>query len=822
MAFALRHHRTFEQLEPRKLLAGDITLVRYFDLWDGGIIPSTDVAGITYHAPSGHLFISDSEINELNNIFDGNNVFEISLAGDELFQSFVTNNNEPTGITYSEDAQGVGSFFVTNDNTPKHFARYDETFSGPLDTIYTTDDVPTASDPEGITNDPLTGDLYIVDGNGGGIQVLVYDANLAFQRVFTLADRISDCEGIAFDPQSRHLFVVSGSDRIICEYTLDGHYLEQYDISPFVTAPTSAQALTFGPTSDPNDDPSRLALYIADGGEDNFPDGRVYETLLPDLTGNRAPVLDLIDLQSVAVGEELAFTVTAYEHDMPGDTLTFSLDPGSPPTATIDPETGDFRWTPQSVGDYSVTVRVTDDGSPNLSDTEDIRIIVYDASTQFGTLERRIAVGTDDAEQRPDGKINLTSADLELVYDKGDQLVGLRFDAMTIPQGASILSAYVQFQVDETSSGYTDLIIRAEDIDNAEAFTRTNDGLSSRTMTDEYVVWSPPEWDTIGMAGQGQRTPSLMTVVQEVVDRTGWSMGNAMVLLISGTGDRVAESYDGDTSGAPLLHVEYMKTNLAPAADDDTATTIEETPVTTDVLTNDDLGDLPTTITAVTQGTNGTVTFDATAGTTTYLPGAGFAGSDSYTYTITDVDGDASSATVSVTVNPVAPTSTVFAVIGDYGIDRPSEAGVADLVKSWDPEFVITTGDNNYPDGEASTIDHTIGQYYHEFIDPYLGNYGEGADTNRFFPSLGNHDWNTPDAQPHFDYFTLPGNERYYSVAWGPVEVFAIDSDLHEVDGHTSDSIQGAWLQNALAESTATWKLVYMHHPPYSSAERGT
>jgi hypothetical protein len=41
------------------------------------------------------------------------------------------------------------------------------------------------------------------------------------------------------------------------------------------------------------------------------------------------------------------------------------------------------------------------------------------------------------------------------------------------------------------------------------------------------------------------------------VSRTGWSSGNALLLINSGSGQRVAESYDGLPSVAPLLHVEY-------------------------------------------------------------------------------------------------------------------------------------------------------------------------------------------------------------------------------------------------------------------------
>jgi glucose/arabinose dehydrogenase len=146
---------------------------------------------------------------------------------------------------------------------------------------------------------------------------------------------------------------------------------------------------------------------------------------------------------------------------------------------------------------------------------------------------------------------------------------------------------------------------------------------------------------------------------------------------------------------------------------------------------------------------------------------------------------------------------------------------VAALVKSWEPDFIITTGDNNYPDGHAETIDENIGQYYHEFIYPYIGEYGEGAESNRFFPSLGNHDWNAPGIQPYLDYFTLPGNERYYDFTWGHLHFFALDSDSREPDGVGRSSIQAAWLKERLAASTATWKIVYMHHAPYSSGEHG-
>lgn len=177
-------------------------------------------------------------------------------------------------------------------------------------------------------------------------------------------------------------------------------------------------------------------------------------------------------------------------------------------------------------------------------------------------------------------------------------------------------------------------------------------------------------------------------------------------------------------------------------------------------------------------------------------------------------------------------TTTVrFAVIGDYGSGTADETAVANLVKSWNPDFIITVGDNNYPNGAASTIDTNIGRDYHEFIVPYQGSYAHSylpligtviTPTNRFFPVLGNHDWLTTGAKPYFDYFTLPGNERYYDFVLGPVHLFALNSDYHEPDGISSSSIQAAWLKNRLAASSACWNLVYLHVAPFSSGFHGS
>ena len=170
-------------------------------------------------------------------------------------------------------------------------------------------------------------------------------------------------------------------------------------------------------------------------------------------------------------------------------------------------------------------------------------------------------------------------------------------------------------------------------------------------------------------------------------------------------------------------------------------------------------------------------------------------------------------------VTPPPPVRMRFAIIGDFGVDTPDESRVANLVKRQHPDFIITVGENNYPSGETMTIDQNIGEYYSDFIGDYHGKHGKGSATNRFWPSLGNHDWySMQGSQPYLDYFSsLPGNRRYYDFVAGAIHFFAVDADEHEPDGNTVDSVQAHWLREAMAKSTSCFNIVYFHQPPFSS-----
>lgn len=165
----------------------------------------------------------------------------------------------------------------------------------------------------------------------------------------------------------------------------------------------------------------------------------------------------------------------------------------------------------------------------------------------------------------------------------------------------------------------------------------------------------------------------------------------------------------------------------------------------------------------------------------------------------------------------------LFAEIGDFGNAGMNEYNVAAMVKSWNPDFIISGGDNNYTNGKLVTIKNNISQFYGDYIYNYDAPeaykcYGKAFNDkiNRFFPTPGNHDAaNWDKLMPYYNFFTLPGNESYYSFRWGPVSFFSINS----VNGDQNK--QKEWLKSETNLSNAPFKIVFFHHPPYSSGGHG-
>jgi hypothetical protein len=172
-------------------------------------------------------------------------------------------------------------------------------------------------------------------------------------------------------------------------------------------------------------------------------------------------------------------------------------------------------------------------------------------------ITSQITSSADDAEEVvSSGSVSLTSTDLELGADGGvNLLVGMRFNNISIPRGASILNAYVEFEVDETGSDPTSVTIQGQASDNAPTFTTSTSNISSRARTTAQVAWNNiPPWTAVDVKWQ---TPNISSIVQEIVNRSAWASGNSIVIIISGTGRRTAEAYDGEIPAVPKLVIQY-------------------------------------------------------------------------------------------------------------------------------------------------------------------------------------------------------------------------------------------------------------------------
>jgi tartrate-resistant acid phosphatase type 5 len=146
---------------------------------------------------------------------------------------------------------------------------------------------------------------------------------------------------------------------------------------------------------------------------------------------------------------------------------------------------------------------------------------------------------------------------------------------------------------------------------------------------------------------------------------------------------------------------------------------------------------------------------------------------------------------------------------GDFGDGSEAQKQVAAAMLAYHTrqrfDFAVTLGDNFYSTGMASPSDGRWKTWWSDLYDPLR---------IPFYATLGNHDWgqpNSPAAEIVFSQgspsWRMPS--AYYSFTAGDAQFFALDTDI-------ISEKQIRWLSDALAASTARWKIVYGHHPIYS------
>jgi PKD repeat protein len=167
---------------------------------------------------------------------------------------------------------------------------------------------------------------------------------------------------------------------------------------------------------------------------------------------------------------------------------------------------------------------------------------------------------------------------------------------------------------------------------------------------------------------------------------------------------------------------------------------------------------------------------------------------------------------VTVTAGPVAgPDDVTFVGAGDIAsCSSTGDEATAALIDGI-AGTVYTTGDNAYETGTAS-----------EFANCYEPSWGRFKARTR--PSVGNHEYGTPNASGYFGYFGSAAGDPtkgYYSYDLGQWHIVVLNSNCSEIGGCGVGSPQETWLRQDLAANTDSCTLGIWHEPRFNSGVGG-
>jgi hypothetical protein len=146
-----------------------------------------------------------------------------------------------------------------------------------------------------------------------------------------------------------------------------------------------------------------------------------------------------------------------------------------------------------------------------------------------------------------------------------------------------------------------------------------------------------------------------------------------------------------------------------------------------------------------------------------------------------------------------------FAVIGDSGSGSTAQYQLADQMAAthgvFPFNFVLMMGDNLYGGDKPRDFERKFAQPYKALLDLHV----------KFYAALGNHD--DPGRQVLYDNFNMGGKHYYSFKPRNDVQFFALNSNY-------MDRRQLAWFEKEISTSQSPWKIVFFHHPLYSSGRK--
>ncbi|MFC1388691.1 MAG: retention module-containing protein, partial [gamma proteobacterium symbiont of Clathrolucina costata] len=612
------------------------------------------------------------------------------------------------------------------------------------DSIGTDEDVPVTvnvlpndSDPDGdaltviaitqgsngsVTIDPISGNpvytpntnfigtdtfTYTIDDGNGGTDTATVTVNVGGVNDAPIAT--DDAAGTNEDTPVTVEVLPNDSDP-------DGDTLTVTAVTQGANGSVSIDPVTGNPVYTPNPDfnGTDTFTYTIDDGNGGTDTATVTVTVG---AVNDAPVA--VD-DSIGTDEDLPVTVNVLPNDSDpdGDALTvIAITQGSNGSVTIDPISGNPVYTPNTnfIGTDTFTYTI-DDGNGG-TDTATVTVTV-------GAVND-VPIATDDTV----GTNEDTPVTVDVLPNDSDP-DGDVLTVTAVTQGANGSVA-----IDPVSGNpvYTP----DPDFNGTDTFTYTiddgNGGTDTATVTVTVGAVNDAPIATDDAVGTNEDTPVTVDVLPNDSDPDGDTLtvtavtqgtnGTVMIDPVSGNPiytpdadfngtDTFTYTIDDGNGGTDTATVTVTvgAVNDAPIATDDAVGTNEDTPVTVDVLPNDSDPDGDTlTVTAVTQGTNGSVSIDPVSGNPVYTPNADFNGTDTFTYTIDDGNGGTDTATVTVTVGAVndAPIATDDAV----GTNEDT------------PVTVDVLPNDSDPDGDTLTVTAvTQGTNGSVSIDPVSGN----------------------------------------------------------------------------------------------------
>jgi predicted metal-dependent phosphoesterase TrpH len=320
--------------------------------------------------------------------------------------------------------------------------------------------------------------------------------------------------------------------------------------SPWVAQPEITQNIICN-----KDDYFYIRVRQADGNE------AISSPIFISAPSNLPPSVSItnpLDHTTFEAGDPIVISANASDAD--GSIQKVDFYQGSTLLGSASSEPYSINWNNAIAGTYLLTAVATD--NLGLTATSPSITVTVNSLSAPIIFSKQIFSGNDDVEESSKGTVSLSGDDIELCYDTkstGSQIVGLRFNSIAIPQGATITKAYIQFTANEASRTTCSLTIKGEDSDNSAAFNTTSKNVSRRVKTSSSVSWIPEAWTAGDIKGFAQQTPDLKLIVQEIVDRSGWISGNSLAFIVtgSGTGKRTAVAYETNASNAAILYVEF-------------------------------------------------------------------------------------------------------------------------------------------------------------------------------------------------------------------------------------------------------------------------